>query len=42
MNELAVVEKTTEGQRWTRLVLDSVSSPMTKRVYQMALAEFFR
>jgi hypothetical protein len=25
----------------TRLVLDSVSSPITKRVYRMALTEFF-
>jgi site-specific recombinase XerC len=41
MNELTVVEKTTEWQRLTRLVLDSVSSPITKRVYQMALNEFF-
>jgi site-specific recombinase XerD len=41
MNELTVAEKTTEWQRLTRLVLDSVSSPITKRVYLMALNEFF-
>ncbi len=41
MNELTVVEKATEWQRLTRLVLDSVSSPITKRVYLMALNEFF-
>jgi len=41
MNDLAVVEKTTEWQRLTTLVLDSVSSPITKRVYNMALNEFF-
>ena len=41
MNELTVAEKTTEWQKLTRLVLDSVSSPITKRVYNMALDEFF-
>src|ERR1019366_7885031 len=42
MNDLAVVEKATEWQRLTALVLDSVSSPITKRMYNMALNEFFR
>ena len=37
MNELTVVEKTNEWRRMKSLVLDSVSSPITKRVYNMAL-----
>jgi site-specific recombinase XerC len=41
MNELTVVEKTNEWRRMKSLVLDSVSSPITKRVYSMALDEFF-
>jgi site-specific recombinase XerC len=41
MNEFAVVERATEWQRMKSLVLDSVSSPITKRVYNMALDEFF-
>jgi len=41
MNELTVVDKRTEWQRLKSLVLDSVSSPITKRVYDMALDEFF-
>ena len=41
MNELTVVDKTTEWRRMKALVLDSVSSPITKRVYNMALDEFF-
>jgi integrase len=40
MNELIVVEKLAEWQRLKALVLDSVSSPITKRVYNMALDEF--
>jgi site-specific recombinase XerD len=40
MTELAVVEKTAEWQRLKALVLDSVSSPITRRVYNMALDEF--
>src|SRR6266481_3228798 len=40
MNELAVVEKIAEWQRLKSLVLDSVSSPITRRVYNMALDEF--
>ncbi len=41
MNDSAVVAKSAEWQRLTTLVLDSVSSPITKRVYNMALDEFF-
>jgi hypothetical protein len=41
MNELTVSRKTPEWQRLKPLVLDSVSSPITKRVYSMALDEFF-
>jgi site-specific recombinase XerD len=40
MNELIVVEKIAQWQRLKALVLDSVSSPITKRVYSMALDEF--
>ena len=39
MNDLTVVEK---GAEWRRMkALDSVSSPITKRVFNMALDEFF-
>jgi site-specific recombinase XerD len=41
MNELTVVDKATEWRRMKSLVLDSVASPITKRVYNMALDEFF-
>jgi len=41
MNELTVVEKASEWLRMKSLVLDSVSSAITKRVYNMALDEFF-
>jgi site-specific recombinase XerD len=41
MNELAVVERAPEWKRLKALVLDSVSSPITRRVYNMALDEFF-
>jgi hypothetical protein len=41
MNDLVVVTKTAEWQRLKMLVLDSVSSPITRRVYNMALEEFF-
>src|SRR5713226_2817948 len=40
MNELIVVEKLADCQRLKALVLDSVSSPITRRVYNMALDEF--
>ncbi len=41
MNELTVVDKANQWRRMKSLVLDSVSSPITKRVYNMALDEFF-
>jgi site-specific recombinase XerC len=40
MNELIVVEKIPEWEKIKALVLDSVSSPITRRVYNMALNEF--
>jgi site-specific recombinase XerC len=40
MSDLVVVEKPAEWDRLKQLVLDSVSSPITKRVYNMALNEF--
>jgi site-specific recombinase XerD len=40
MNDLSVVEKAPEWWRLKALVLDSVSSPITRRVYNMALDEF--
>jgi len=40
MNDLVVVEKIAQWQRLKALVLDSVSSPITRRVYSMALDEF--
>src|SRR5215469_8554687 len=40
MSDLVVVEKPAEWDRLKQLVLDSVSSPITKRVYNMALDEF--
>ncbi|MEO8050568.1 MAG: site-specific integrase [Acidobacteriota bacterium] len=40
MNDLVVVERPAEWGRLKALVLDSVSSPITKRVYNMALNEF--
>jgi integrase len=40
MNDLVVVDKPAEWDRLKQLVLDSVSSPITKRVYNMALDEF--
>jgi hypothetical protein len=41
MNELAVVDKRVDWGRLKTLVLDSVSSPITKRVYNLGLDEFF-
>lgn len=41
MNELTVIRRAPEWQGLKPLVLDSVSSPVTKRVYNMALDEFF-
>src|ERR1035437_10291794 len=40
MNDLVVIEKIAEREKLKALVLDSVSSPITKRVYNMALNEF--
>ena len=39
MNDLIVVERSRDGEL-KAIVLDSVSSPITKRVYNMALEEF--
>ena len=41
MNDLIVVEKIAQWQKLKTLVLDSVSSPITKRVYNMALDEIY-
>src|SRR5258708_14535800 len=41
MHDLVVVEKHEHWQRLKAMVLDSVSSPITRRVYNMALEEFF-
>ena len=40
MHDLTVVEKPANWDRLKTMVLDSVSSPITKRVYNMALDEF--
>jgi hypothetical protein len=40
MNDLIVVERIAGWEKQKALVLDSVSSPITKRVYNMALNEF--
>jgi integrase/recombinase XerD len=40
MNDLIAVEKIAGWEKLKALVLDSVSSPITKRVYNMALEEF--
>src|SRR5712691_3024872 len=40
MTDLMVVEKLAHWEKLKALVLDSVSSPITKRVYNMALNEF--
>ena len=41
MNDLVAVQKIVGWQKLKMLVLDSVSSPITKRVYNMALDEFY-
>jgi site-specific recombinase XerD len=41
MNELIALPKIAQWQKLKMLVLDSVSSPITKRVYNMALDEFY-
>ena len=40
MNELVLANRTADWRRLKALVLDSVSSPITKRVYNLALDEF--
>jgi site-specific recombinase XerD len=40
MNELVVADRAAEWRRLKSLVLDSVSSPITKRVYNLGLDEF--
>jgi hypothetical protein len=40
MNDLVLAEKAADWTRLKTLVLDSVSSPITRRVYNMALNEF--
>src|ERR1017187_2615306 len=41
MNELALANRVADWRRLKALVLDSVSSPITKRVYNLGLDEFF-
>src|SRR6202023_2275790 len=41
MNELALANRAGNWRRMKALVLDSVSSPITKRVYNLGLDEFF-
>jgi len=41
MNDLIVVPQTNHWQKLKALVLDSVSSPITRRVYNLGLDEFF-
>lgn len=40
MTDLIAVPQTNQWQKLKALVLDSVSSPMTKRVYNLGLDEF--
>jgi hypothetical protein len=40
MNELVVAERTSEWRKLKALVLDGVSSPITRRVYNLGLGEF--
>lgn len=41
MTDLIVVPQTNQWYKLKSLVLDSVSSPITKRVYNLGLDEFF-
>src|ERR1700704_2127615 len=41
MTDLIVVQQTNQWHKLKALVLDSVSSPITKRVYNLGLNEFF-
>src|SRR5450631_4068018 len=40
MSEIVIADKAAEWRRLKALVLDSVSSPITKRVYNLGLNEF--
>src|ERR1700716_575024 len=40
MNELVVADRASQWRRLKDLVLDSVSSPITRRVYNLGLDEF--
>ena len=39
MNDLTIIEKIAQWEKLKALVLDSVSSPITKRVYNMLVFE---
>src|SRR5271169_5663658 len=41
MNELVLADRAANWRRLKALVLDSVASPITKRVYNLGLDEFF-
>src|SRR5436853_5946826 len=41
MTDVIVVPQAAQWQRLKRMVLDSVSSPITRRVYNLGLDEFF-
>ena len=41
MNELVLANRAADWRRLKALVLDRVSSPITKRVYNLGLDEFF-
>src|SRR5712691_8103177 len=41
MNEMVLADRAADWRRLKALVLDSVSSPITKRVYNLGLDEFF-
>jgi len=41
MNELVLADRAADWHRLKALVLDSVSSPITRRVYNLGLDEFF-
>jgi hypothetical protein len=41
MNEIALANRAADWRRLKALVLDSVSSPITKRIYSLGLDEFF-
>src|SRR5450756_1077944 len=41
MNEVVLADRAADWRRLKTLVLDSVSSPITRRVYNLGLDEFF-